>query len=561
MSGKLPPVTPSFSERAGFFYSNLQIQAAASTIRHGIEARKGLIVMTGEPGVGKSTLLHKVSQDLAANVTWMIESEPPCSFVDSIRLLARRLDFDDPGDEEAAILRACKIRLRERLEYREIVALMIDNAHAMSEQALRRITQNFLAASAEDPDGTLLQLVLAGRPELRLKLADAALVPLRRRPPIWCELHPVESREIAAYVQGWLRWQHYSGELFDERAIKRVALYTRGNLRDIDFLCDRALRLAGSGTATVVSAEVIERAANEINLRQPQSVGAPLKDHDLGVELFDSHTDRVETHKQPERFEKTNPYEKTHSGNNAPDFTFFRDNTVPETRTFPSSNATAQFSGHSRRPKHTASWLQGFTVLIVFVAAVAMVRIDNAFDILAGWNAALERLSAHPVEAPADLHKQPELPKARATHDQPLVPLPGPDSPALSNYEQAPGISSRGKAIVDARSDSASNHEASGPSRTKPESEVASPPKNSAAPGDRRGTLQPANAKSQDLQLQVTRAIENRAIMGVEVSVVEGTAYLDGQVATERQRRAAERAARSVSGVQRVNNRIAITFG
>jgi len=57
------------------------------------------------------------------------------------------------------------------------------------------------------------------------------------------------------------------------------------------------------------------------------------------------------------------------------------------------------------------------------------------------------------------------------------------------------------------------------------------------------------------------QAIENRAIIGVAVSVVEGTAFLDGQVATERQRRAAERAARSVTGVERVRNRIAVNLG
>jgi osmotically-inducible protein OsmY len=66
---------------------------------------------------------------------------------------------------------------------------------------------------------------------------------------------------------------------------------------------------------------------------------------------------------------------------------------------------------------------------------------------------------------------------------------------------------------------------------------------------------------SRDLQSEVAKAIASRAIMGVEVSVVRGTAILDGHVATERQRRAAERAARSVVGVERVRNRIAITFG
>jgi len=67
-----------------------------------------------------------------------------------------------------------------------------------------------------------------------------------------------------------------------------------------------------------------------------------------------------------------------------------------------------------------------------------------------------------------------------------------------------------------------------------------------------------ADAQRKLLEAQVYKAIENRAIMGVDVSVINGTAYLEGRVATERQRDAAERAARSVAGVQRVRNRIAV---
>ena len=67
--------------------------------------------------------------------------------------------------------------------------------------------------------------------------------------------------------------------------------------------------------------------------------------------------------------------------------------------------------------------------------------------------------------------------------------------------------------------------------------------------------------RREDLEAQVIQALENRAIIGVAVSVVQGTAFLDGRVATERQRRAAERAARSVTGVERVRNRIVVNFG
>jgi osmotically-inducible protein OsmY len=89
------------------------------------------------------------------------------------------------------------------------------------------------------------------------------------------------------------------------------------------------------------------------------------------------------------------------------------------------------------------------------------------------------------------------------------------------------------------------------------EPEIASPANQEHRPSTKVNSGQ----QNQDLQIQITKAIENRAIMGIEVSVVQGTAYLDGQVATERQRTAAERAARSVAGVERVRNRIAITFG
>jgi len=80
------------------------------------------------------------------------------------------------------------------------------------------------------------------------------------------------------------------------------------------------------------------------------------------------------------------------------------------------------------------------------------------------------------------------------------------------------------------------------------------------ASNDRQAPLaENADARRKLLEAQVYKAIENRAIMGVDVSVINGTAYLEGRVATERQRAAAERAARGVAGIERVRNRIAVS--
>lgn len=119
--------------------------------------------------------------------------------------------------------------------------------------------------------------------------------------------------------------------------------------------------------------------------------------------------------------------------------------------------------------------------------------------------------------------------------------MPGPDRPVEIYEDPAPSSSENLFADRQARS----------------EQRVAPPANQERRPSTKLNSGQ----HHETLQTQITKAIENRAIMGIEVSVVQGTAYLDGHVATERQRRAAERAARSVAGVERVRNRIAITFG
>jgi hypothetical protein len=73
--------------------------------------------------------------------------------------------------------------------------------------------------------------------------------------------------------------------------------------------------------------------------------------------------------------------------------------------------------------------------------------------------------------------------------------------------------------------------------------------------------LESADIQRKRLEIEVSKAIENRAIAGIAVSVIDEIIYLDGRVATERQRKAAEQAARSVAGVEKVRNRIVVNLG
>lgn len=556
--------SPSRVSASASCYTNLQIQEALTTIRYGIEARKGLVIITGEAGVGKTTLLHKVSKGLADNVLCIVASDPQVSFADVLGLILRNIEPETPGDDELAMVRTCKLRLRSRLEQCRIVSLLMDDAHRLPDQTLRRLTQNFLGGSAEDPDGTLLQLVLAGPPELRTKIAQVALSPFNRKNPIMCELQPLNSRETGSYIEHMLRTRNRRLELFDERAIKRVALYTRGNPRTVNFVCDRALHLAGPDG--LVTAELIDSVAAELNLKESQFASARIDrkvaqpnyvrksdeaDHGLGFNFPPGASADAVQPGQPRR-------------DGRGEFHFPRGASADaEGPTFP---PIAEEAYHRRswlpRRERVAAWARGLSVLLIIVGAGAIIQSDAGQHVLAELSAVLRRTPTLPQEPLPEANKQPEVSlgtagNANETTEKPelLVPLPGPDRPAVTSENEntvanIPALEP---------SDNGANQAAGQFSESRAAPNRIDPPRaNRQRPAP---LIKSSLQHNQQLKSLVTKAIENRAIIGVEVSVVQGTAYLDGHVATERQRRAAERAARSVDGVERVRNRIAITFG
>ena len=509
-----------------FFYSNLRIQEGLTGIRYGIEARRGLIIITGGAGGGKTTLLSRAVAEMPPHIFCVAMSGKALQLRDVLRQLNATESVDD---DEAALVRGCQSLLRSRLGRNELTALAIDDAHCLPERTLRGLIHNFLGGSAESPDGALLQLILAGNAQLKYKLSQAALIPLRRRRPVICEVAPLTSQEVGTYIQEGLRSADRPIETFDNRAVKRIALLTQGNPRTIERLCECALRLIGGNG--LVTAETIDAAAQALNLRAGagEESAAPLHgDFASFLESESPAPSKIDASRLPQAGE------------------FFE---VRRPRKI--------LDWFPRGPRVTA-WLRALTFLTLTMAAAALIPAQPAIDLLRGWGEDLGRLarsyrtdngalgSAGSVE-PASR----EFPHAEPPQPQPssVVTIPGPDSPGEP------------KATDRAGPGGPSPHwqpEQKRPAESAERKAAQETPRQSNSP---RSAAKEAPNSNRELQLEVTKAIESRAIMGVEVSVVQGTAILDGRVATERQRRAAERAALSVTGVERVRNRIAITAG
>jgi type II secretory pathway predicted ATPase ExeA len=518
-----------------FFYRNLRIQETLTTIRYGIEARKGLTVIIGAPGIGKSTVLRKTATELASNTICVFESDPRATFSDILRLILRNLDGDQTDEDESSMVRSCRLQLRSRLDRGQIVALFLDNAHQFPDQTLRSITQTFLAGSAEDPEGTLLQVILAGRAELKTKISQATLTSIRRRRPIVCELQPLNSAEIGAFIEKGLGTSGRPAGIFDERAIKRIALYANGNPGTVNSICERALQLTGGSIDATIPAELIETAAGELDLRR--------FDNSSESEIFSPSSDTVNDAPKPsEKFDNDHdiPYE------------FLADEGISNAPIFPSHGEADGVNWPPPRKQRTTAWLRGLSLSVILVGVVAMIGTDTLHNIVRNGIATLHRRAEPYFRSSAQPEVPEQIPPETAIKTEPLAPLPGPDRPnEIQQDFPAPAAGQNDPPAASAPENSFAGRQ--GRSQAK----ITPPAKKERAPA----TKVTSGPERQDLQTQISRAIENRAIMGVEVSVVQGTAFLDGQVATERQRRAAERAARSVAGVERVRNRIAITFG
>jgi len=246
------------------FHNNLHYQEVLATLRYGIIARKGLILLIGDAGMGKTTLLDQLTRELDTNVACIFESDPDVNFTDLLRLVLDNSEITDNSPDSLSMLQRCKVILRSQLATGRIVSLMIDNAERLRYETLEPLLHNF--SSAPDRDENLLQIVLAGRPELRDKLAQARLHLLEPRAEIVSQLQPLRDQDIAAYLETRLRAVNLPEEIFNSAAMDQIAAYSGGNPHLINAITNRAVQVSDGSPVTHVTAEMVAHAARSLDL-------------------------------------------------------------------------------------------------------------------------------------------------------------------------------------------------------------------------------------------------------------------------------------------------------
>jgi len=250
-----------------YLFFTQAMEEAMSALTYGIDTRKGFLLLTGEVGTGKTTLLNRL-------LDWLRGRNVATAFVFNSHLNVNQLfdfilnDFEIPCEERSQSLR--QIRLNEWLldRYREgqSAVLIVDEAQHLSFEVLEEIR---MLTNLETATEKLLQIVLSGQPELEDRLKLPQLRQLRQRITIRTKTRPLTLDETRGYITERLRIAGGdSREIFSADAIVAIHKYAKGIPRVTNLLCEHTLINAYVDQQAEVQPALVEEVAREFELQE-----------------------------------------------------------------------------------------------------------------------------------------------------------------------------------------------------------------------------------------------------------------------------------------------------
>jgi general secretion pathway protein A len=256
-----------------FLYMMPHTREALAGLEYGISARKGFIVLTGEVGTGKTTLLRRALASFdQSRVFTSFVFNPRLETLDFLEFVLADFGLTPTTHTKAGMLIQLNRWLIERYRREETCVIVVDEAQNLTNELLEEIR---LLTNLETSSEKLVQIILSGQPELEEKLRQPSVRQLRQRISLWCRTQAITAEQTAEYITQRLMIAGSSEPIFPPDTILAVHRASRGIPRIINLICEHALILAYVDQIHQVTPAIIAAVTLDLDLdTQPFLVSA-----------------------------------------------------------------------------------------------------------------------------------------------------------------------------------------------------------------------------------------------------------------------------------------------
>ena len=251
-----------------FLYMMPQTLEALASLQYGITSRRGFMVLTGEVGTGKTTLLrHTLDALHRTRIHSSFVFNPRLDVLEFLEFVLSDFGLTPASRTKSGMLIQLNRWLIDRFGHKEICVIVVDEAQNLSGEMLEEIR---LLTNLETSSEKLVQIILSGQPELEMRLRQPDVRQLRQRISLWCRTQPLNLEQTEQYILTRLKIAGTTKQIFLPDSVRLIHQASGGIPRLINLICENCLIFAYVDQSEKVIPKLVKLVVDDLRLQEPE---------------------------------------------------------------------------------------------------------------------------------------------------------------------------------------------------------------------------------------------------------------------------------------------------